>query len=128
MPSDSSILTRGGPMMWVLLLMTIIVVVLFIERTFYLHRGQIKSTTFVDGIKNTLQKRRIVEALTLCEETPGPVAVVVKAALLHANADSDKMRFAVQEAAVVEIPVLERRLRFVAAIAQISPLVGLLGT
>jgi biopolymer transport protein ExbB len=34
----------------------------------------------------------------------------------------------VQEAAVVEIPVLERRLGFVAAIAQISPLVGLLGT
>jgi hypothetical protein len=34
-------------MMWVLLLMAVIVLVLFIERTFYLHRGQIKSTTFV---------------------------------------------------------------------------------
>jgi biopolymer transport protein ExbB len=128
MPSDPSILTRGGPMMWVLLLMAVIVLVLFIERTFYLHRGQIKSTTFVDGIKNTLAKRRIVEALTLCEETPGPVAAVVKAALIHAHDDETRMRFAVQEAAVVELPALERRLGSIAAIAQIAPMVGLLGT
>ncbi len=115
-------------MMWVLLLMTVIVVVLFIERTFYLHRGQIKSTTFVDGIKNTLAKRRIIEALTLCEETPGPVAAVVKAALIHAHDDEIRMRYAVQEAAVVELPALERRLGSIAAIAQVAPLVGLLGT
>ena len=128
MPSDPSILTRGGPMMWVLLLMAVIVLVLFIERTFYLHRGQIKSTTFVDGIKNALAKRRIVEALTLCEETPGPVAAVVKAALIHAHDDETRMRYAVQEAAVVELPALERRLGSIAAIAQVAPMVGLLGT
>jgi biopolymer transport protein ExbB len=128
MPSDPSILTRGGPMMWVLLLMAVIVLVLFIERIFFLHRGQIKATTFVDGIKNALAKRRIVEALTLCEETPGPVAAVVKAALTHAHDDETRMRFAVQEAAVVELPSLERRLGSIAAIAQIAPMVGLLGT
>jgi biopolymer transport protein ExbB len=128
MPSDPSILTSGGPMMWVLLLMAVIALVLFIERTFYLHRGQIKSTTFIDGIKNTLAKRRIVEALTLCEETPGPVAAVVKAALIHAHDDETRMRYAVQESAVVELPALERRLGSIAAIAQIAPMVGLLGT
>lgn len=128
MPSDPSILTRGGPIMWVLLLMGVIALVLFIERTFYLHRGQIKSTTFVDGIRNALAKRRLVEALTLCEETPGPVAAVVKAALIHAGDDETRMRYAVQEAAVVELPALERRLGSIAAIAQIAPMVGLLGT
>jgi biopolymer transport protein ExbB len=115
-------------MMWVLLLLAVLVLVLFIERTFYLHRGQIKATRFVDGIKNTLAKRRIVEALTLCEETPGPVAAVVKAALIHAHDDETDMRFAVQEAAVVELPALERRLGSIAAIAQVAPMVGLLGT
>jgi len=115
-------------MMWVLMLMAVIALVLFIERTFYLHRGQIRSTAFVDGIKNILAKRRIVEALTLCEETPGPVAAVVKAALIHAHDDEASMRHAVQEAAVVELPALERRLGSIAAIAQVAPLVGLLGT
>jgi biopolymer transport protein ExbB len=125
---DFSLLTKGGPMMTVVLIMAVVSLVLFIERTLFLHRGQIRSKPFLDGIRNTLEKRRIVEALTLCEETPGPVAAVVKAALLNANADADKLRFAVQEAAVVEIPALERRLGAIAAIGQIAPIVGLLGT
>src|SRR5690606_31765269 len=120
--------TRGGPMMWVVLVMAAAGIVLFVERTLYLHRGQIRSTAFVDGIKNILAKRRIIEALTVCEETPGPVAAVVKAALLNAQADEGRMRFAVQEAGIIEIPALERRLGSIAAIAQVAPLVGLLGT
>src|SRR4051812_36628675 len=119
---------RGGPMMWVLFALGVLVVMLFIERLLFLHRGQIRAKAFIDGIKNTLAKRRLVEALTLCEETPGPVAAVVKAALLHADDAPEAMRFHVQEAAVVELPALERRLGSIAAIAQVAPLVGLLGT
>jgi biopolymer transport protein ExbB len=123
-----SIFSRGGPMMVVLLIMAMLAFVFFIERVLYLHRGQIKASAFLNGIKNTLAKRRLVEALTLCEETPGPVASVVKAALLHASDDAQTMRFHVQEAALVEIPALERRIGSIAAIAQVAPLVGLLGT
>lgn len=125
---DYSLLLRGGPMMVVIAVMAAMGAVLFIERTLFLHRGQIRSTAFVDGIKNILAKRRLVEALTVCEETPGPVAAVVKAALLHASEDETKLRYAVQEAALVEMPVLERRLGSIAAIAQVAPMVGLLGT
>jgi len=114
--------------MWVLLVIGFVCLMLVIERMLFLHRGQIKSTEFISGIKNILAKRRIVEALTVCEETPGPVAAVVRAALLHAEDDADKMRFYVQEAAVVEVPALERRLGSIAAIAQVAPLLGLLGT
>lgn len=115
-------------MMWVVVVLGFVGVMLFIERTLYLHRGHIASKAFVDGIKNILAKRRLVEALTVCEETPGPVAAVVKAALLHADDPADAMRFHVQEAGIVELPALERRLNSIAAIAQVAPLVGLLGT
>src|SRR6202142_2636963 len=125
---EPSLLARGGPMMWVLLAFGLTLVVLFVERALYLHRGQIRSTAFVSGIKNILAKRRLVEALTVCEETPGPVAAVVKAALLHADEDAEAMRFHVQEAAVVELPALERRIGAIGAIAQVAPLLGLLGT
>src|SRR5664279_968020 len=99
-PFDISVFSRGGPMMWVLLLLGMVFLVLTIERVLFLHRGQIRSTAFIGGIKNILAKRRIVEALTVCEETPGPVAAVVKAALLHADDSSEAMRFHVQEAAI----------------------------
>jgi biopolymer transport protein ExbB len=125
---ENSVLARGGPMMWVLFAFAVALVVIFIERALYLHRGQIRSTAFVSGIKNILAKRRLVEALTVCEETPGPVAAVVKAALLHADEDAEAMRFHVQEAAVVELPALERRIGAVGAIAPVAPLLGLLGT
>ncbi len=114
--------------MWLLLLLSIIGLVLFIERTLFLHRSQIRSTEFVSGIKNILRKRRMVEALTVCEETPGPVASVVKAGLLHYEDDEQKMRYAIQEAALVEIPVMERRIGSITAIAHVAPLLGLLGT
>jgi biopolymer transport protein ExbB len=123
-----TLFAKGGPIMWVLFALGLLCLVLVIERTLYLHRGQIRSTAFIGGIKNILAKRRIVEALTVCEETPGPVAAVVKAALLHADDSADAMRFHVQEAAIVELPALERRLGSIAAIAQVAPLVGLLGT
>lgn len=115
-------------MMWVLLVLALLGLMLVIERTLYLHRGQIRAKAFVDGIRNILAKRRLVEALTVCEETPGPVAAVVKAALLHADDSAEVMRFHVQEAAVVELPALERRLGAIAAVAQVAPIVGLLGT
>lgn len=123
-----SLMSKGGPMLWVLLCLGVVALVFFVERTLYLHRCQIGAKAFLDGIRNTLGKRRIVEALTVCEETPGPVAAIVKAALLHAHGDENRLRFAVQEAALVELPALERRLGSIAAIAQVTPLVGLLGT
>ena len=125
---DFSLFAKGGPMMWVLLALGLLALVLTIERALYLHRGQIAAKAFVDGIKNILAKRRLVEALTVCEEAPGPVAAVVKAALLHADDSAEAMRFHVQEAAVIELPALERRLGSLAAIAQVAPLAGLLGT
>ncbi len=123
-----SLFAKGGPMMWVLLGLGLMATLLVFERLLYLHRGQIRATTFLEGIKNILAKRRLVEALTVCEETPGPVAAVVKAALLNVDADAETMRFQVQAAAIVELPALERRLGSIAAIAQVAPLVGLLGT
>lgn len=125
---EFSLFARGGPMIWVLAALAVLCLTLFLERLLYLHRGQIRAKAFIEGIKNILAKRRLVEALTVCEETPGPVAAVVKAALLHAEDPAEAMRFHVQEAAVVELPVLERRLGAIAAIAQVAPLVGLLGT
>lgn len=123
-----SVFSHGGPVMWLLLAVGLVAVVIFGERALFLHRGQIRSAEFLNGIKNLLQKGRRMEALTLCEETPGPVAAVVKAALRHADDDEQGMRFAVQEAALTEIPIMERRIGALAAIAQIAPLLGLLGT
>lgn len=114
--------------MWVLLGLSIFGLVIFFERTLYLHRGQIRSADFLDGIKNLLRKNRSVEALTVCEETPGPLARIVKTALLHQGKPEPAVRRAIQAAALLEVPLLERRIGALAMVARVAPLVGLFGT
>jgi biopolymer transport protein ExbB len=53
---------------------------------------------------------------------------MVKAALRRARDDEQSLRIALQDAALTEIPILERRINALAAIAQVAPLLGLLGT
>ena len=124
---DFEILRRGGPMVWVLIALAVVGMLIAIERFIFLRRNHVRPKAFIDGIRNILEKRRIVEALTVCEETPGPVASVVKTALLHADDDRERMRLNVQEAAIIELPALERRIQSLAVIAQAAPLAGILG-
>ena len=114
--------------MWPLLALAVIGFIFFVERTLYLHKGQIRSGAFTEGIKNLLRKRRVVEAITVCEETPGPIPRVVVAALRNYDRSEQEMMAAVRESALVEIPSLERRIGTLGAIAKVAPLLGLLGT
>jgi len=126
--SQFNFILQGGPVMYPLLFVSLLGFILFIERSLFLHKGQVGSRDFVNGIKNLVAKRRLVEALTLCEDTPGPVARIVKSALLHYGETRDEIRSALQAAAIVEIPSLERRIGTIAAIARVAPLLGFLGT
>ncbi|NBY42171.1 MAG: hypothetical protein EBQ49_02500 [Verrucomicrobia bacterium] len=115
----------AGPFVWVLLALAFIAVVFAVERTMFLHRGLILSSDFIEGVKNNLKAGRPIEALTACEESPGPIPRVVKAALLRSNQSEASMRAAAVEAAMLELPVLERRLGTIATIGKIAPLIGL---
>lgn len=114
--------------MWPLMILSLFGFFIFLERTLYLHKGQIRTRDFLTGMKNLLRKGRLVEALAVCEETPGPVPLIVKAALLHHGEGEDRMRSSIQSTAIIEIPMLERRIASLAAIARVAPLIGLLGT
>ena len=115
-------------MMWVLLAVSLFGFIVFIERTLFLHRGQIRTGQFLEGIRNLVKRGRRLEALTLCEDMPGPIPGIVKAILMQAGNTESRMRHSAEEAALVEIPILERRIGAIAAIARIAPLLGLLGT
>ncbi|MGN0861488.1 MAG: MotA/TolQ/ExbB proton channel family protein [Candidatus Spyradosoma sp.] len=126
--SDFSLVADGGPFVWLLLAIGFFGLLFIIERVIYLHRGQIRAAAFVEGVCANLRNGRALEAMTVCEESPGPVPRVVKAILLHAKEGEAQMRIAAEEAALLEIPVLERRAGTIRALAKIAPLVGLAGT
>ena len=125
---QDNFISQGGPVMYPLLFISLLVFVLFIERSLFLHKGQIGTQDFLGGIKNLVRKKRLVEALTLCEDTPGPMARIMKSALLNYGKSRETIRSAIQSAAIVEIPTLERRIGTIAALARVAPLLGFLGT
>lgn len=125
---ENTFILQGGPAMYPLILISLVGLFIFIERVLFLHKGQIGTEDFMEGIKNLIRKKRLVEALTLCEDTPGPMARIVKSALLRYGESREQIRAAIQSAAIVEIPVLERRIGAISAIARIAPLLGFVGT
>src|SRR5437867_1207357 len=122
------LLEDGGPMAWLLLFMSAVVIVVFIERLLHYHRAQINSTEFLNGVRNVLKRENVVEALSICDATPGPVARLVKTAILNRDRGREGVRDALEEAGLLEVPRLEDKLNLLATIAQIAPLMGLLGT
>src|SRR5579862_6335635 len=123
-----SILSSGGAVFWLILLAGAVAVVVFVERFLHCHRAQINSTEFLNGVRNVLRRDNIVEAISICDATPGPVARLVKTAILNRDRGRDRVREAVEEAGLAEVPQLEERLNLLATIAQLAPLLGLLGT
>jgi biopolymer transport protein ExbB len=121
-------LDQGGPMIWVILLASAVAVVVFIERVLHYHRAQINSMEFLNGVRNVLKRDNVVEAISICDATPGPVARLVKVAILNRDKGREGVREALEEAGLTEVPPLEDKLNLIATIAQIAPLMGLLGT
>lgn len=118
----------GGPVMWFLILSSAVAISVIIERILHYHRAQINSMEFVKGIGNVLRQSNVVEAISICDATPGPVARLVKAAILSRDSGRQGVREALEETGLTEVPRLEERLNLLATVAQITPLLGLLGT
>jgi len=123
-----NLLSNGGPMLWVIIFAGAAGIVIFIERALHCHRAQINSTEFLNGVRNVLKQNNDIEAISICDATPGPVARLVKTAILNRDHGRERVREALEEAGLSEVPRLEQRLDLLATIAQLSPLLGLLGT
>lgn len=114
--------------MWVIVMIGTSAAIIFLQRLFHLHRAQIKTTDFIRGIFNIVSRGNIVEAVSQCEETPGPVAQMVRMAILEREQGSERVRQVMKEVGLAEIPRLERNLSLLKTLGQIAPLAGLLGT
>ena len=123
-----TLLANGGAIVWLILIAAAVALVVFVERALFCHRSQINSAEFLNGVRTVLKRDNVVEAISICDATPGPVARIVKTAILNRDKGRERVREAVEEAGLTEVPQLEERLNLLATIAQIAPLLGLLGT
>ena len=119
---------KGGPIMWPILLCSVIAFAIVIERLIRLRQEQIDTKSFMEQISKSIKRNKIMEALDLCDRTGGPIATILKAGILKHDRVRSEVREAIEDAGIHELPRLERNLPVLATVAHIAPLLGLLGT
>ena len=118
----------GGPIMWVIIFCSVVALFIFLKKVFQFHREEINIGEVLRGLFNVLRRDGFVEALTLCDHTPGPAARLLAAAIRAYERGDEDIRKAVDDAALEEIPKLERHINLLGTLGFVLPLIGFLGT
>lgn len=122
-----SMLQQGGPVIALIALCALIAAFIFIWKWFEFYRAQMDVNEIVTGLTNVLRRDGMIEAITLCDNSPGPVPRVLSSAI-RAYKEGDDIRDSLATQTLIEVPRLESRLNILATLAYITPLLGLLGT
>ena len=122
------LILAGGPIMWPIMLCSVLAVTIIIERWMYFAAISTDSRQLKHKVFDYLKANNIKEALILCENDRSPLAKILKAGILKFGYSRDEIKDSIEDASLVEIPKLEQKLNALATIAHITPLLGLLGT
>jgi biopolymer transport protein ExbB len=130
----------GGPIVIVLLALSIMVITFIIERTLTLKKAEGKGSLqrFLREIVDAVQERKFEEAIGMCQRQQGVCANVLKAGLerflvvqrkgLPPEKQVAEVKRMIEEATALETPLLEKNLLAISTIASIATMVGLFGT
>jgi biopolymer transport protein ExbB len=124
----AGLLERGGPLVWVLLVLAFFGAIAVVERLFFFHRARINVGDLLVGLAHHIRRRSFAEALHEAARAPGPIGRVAHAALLRYYLCRAELRDVTQEAGQLEVPRIEKNIRVILGCALLAPLVGMLGT
>ena len=125
---DIRIFHDGGPVFIIICLAGLAALAIFLERIVRLRQARIRYEDFLNGVFNILEKGKVREASALCDDSPGPVVRLMRAAILHRDEPGEALRQILDNTGRAEISRMERRLAALSTIMQATPLLGLLGS
>jgi biopolymer transport protein ExbB len=122
------LILSGGPVLVAIVAVSLYALYVFLTRFLKLSRERTDSDRLMARVNAAVRERDLDAALAACEAHGGPVARVLAAALARLPYGRSAVDSAFQEASLEEEQRLARGLRPLATVAQIAPLMGLLGT
>jgi biopolymer transport protein ExbB len=126
--SPWQMMQKGGPILIVLLLCSVVALGVFFERWFYYKRSHMNVSEFLAGVLALVRRQSYAEAISRCEEGHGPIVYVVRTAIYKRHLPPAELREIVREIAQLEIPNLEANLSLLSTMGYVAPLLGLFGT
>jgi biopolymer transport protein ExbB/TolQ len=120
---------KGGWMMWPILVTSIFVWGIAIERTIYLFfRASAPAEALLHLLERSIMSGDLARAIKDSLTQNSPLARIIRSGLTKVERGTDEVQAAIDEAALRELPKIEKRTAYLAMFGNVAMLLGLLGT
>ncbi len=119
---------KGGPVMIPIAFCALAATVIVVERFMFFRSIRLSDSTLLGKLQNSVEAGRFEEAVAFCAASDSPLASLAQAGLKNRDLAEQDVKEAVMNAANREVPRLERFISALGTIANVSTLLGLLGT
>ncbi|MCB0807312.1 MAG: MotA/TolQ/ExbB proton channel family protein [Bacteroidales bacterium] len=119
---------KGGWILALLAVLSIIAVYIFIERFMAISKGSKEEKNFMNNIRDFIHEGRIDSALTLCRHNDTPIARMIEKGLSRIGKPLNDINTAIENVGKLEVSRLEKNIAGLATISGAGPMLGFLGT
>jgi biopolymer transport protein ExbB len=119
---------KGGWILAILAVLSIIAVYIFIERFFAISKGSKEQKNFMNNIRDFIHEGRIDSALSLCKHNESPIARMIEKGLTRIGKPLNDINAAIENVGKLEVSKLEKNIAGLATISGAGPMLGFLGT
>ena len=123
-----SLATKGGWLMIVLLILSIIAIYIFGSKWWMIHKASKVDKNFIRNIRALIHDGKTKSAIELCQKYNTPTARLVEKGIERIGRPLEDIQAAVENMGNVEVARLEKGLPMLATIAGGAPMIGFLGT
>ncbi len=123
-----SLFNMGGPLMWVLLALSILAIYLIGRKWWMIKNASKIDPHFMQDIRDYMNDGKVKSAVTLCRKYDNPVARMIETGIHRMGRPMADIQSAIENIGNVEVARLEKGLPLLATIAGGAPMIGFLGT
>ena len=123
-----SMFNMGGPLMWVLLALSILAIYLIGRKWWVINNASKIDPHFMQDIRDYMGDGKTKSAITLCQKYDNPVARMIETGIRRLGRPTADIQSAIENIGNVEVARLEKGLPLLATIAGGAPMIGFLGT
>ncbi|MCP4666777.1 MAG: MotA/TolQ/ExbB proton channel family protein [Deltaproteobacteria bacterium] len=122
------LIVKGGLFMYPIIFCSIVALAIFLERMWVLRRKHIIPDAFILDVEELLNEQRISEAISICQKDTSSISEIFLAGLKTIKKGMRSVKEAIEERGSREATILEKNAGILSTIANVTPLLGLLGT
>ena len=119
---------KGGWIMIVLLILSLIAIYIFVQRLLVIRRAAKEDVNFMNRIKDYIHEGKIDSALNLCRSTNTPEARMIEKGITRLGRPMNDVLVAIENVGNLEVAKLEKGFPLIATTAAGAPMLGFLGT